>query len=33
LKKLDVVQKGSAEPIGGVCVVGADVVENNLKIG
>jgi len=33
LKNLDVIQKGRAQPIGSVGVVGADVIENDLKIG
>ena len=32
LKKLDVVQEGSAKPVDGIRVVGADVIENDLKI-
>ena len=32
LKKLDVVQEGNAKPVGGIGIVGADVIENDLKI-
>jgi hypothetical protein len=32
LKKLDVVEKGRTKPIRSVWVLGADVVQNDLKI-